>query len=107
MVKDRIILVRPITTEKMHRLEESQRKYAFQVDPKANKIEIKGAVERKFDVKVKKVSTINMKGKRKGLTIRSGGRPIRTVGKRADWKKAIVTLEPGFSIDLFGAEVTS
>ena len=81
--------------------------YAFQVDPHANKIEIKRAVEEKFDVKVKKVRTMNFLGKSKQMTVRSGGRTIKTSGKRSSWKKAVVTLNEGFSIDLYGAEVES
>ncbi|MFQ6676463.1 MAG: 50S ribosomal protein L23 [Fidelibacterota bacterium] len=98
------ILLRPLLTEKMSRLEEKERKYAFQVDPRANKIEIKEAIEAKFNVKVAKVSTLNVKGKRKELTIRSGGRVIRTSGRRSKWKKAVATLKEGFTIDLFEME---
>ncbi len=81
--------------------------YAFQVDPHANKIEIKRAVEEKFDVKVKKVRTMNFRGKSKQMTVRSGGRVIKTSGKRSSWKKAVVTLDEGFSIDLYGTGVES
>ena len=91
----------------MNQLEDSQNMYAFQVDPHANKIEIKRAVEEKFDVKVKKVRTMNFLGKSKQMTVRSGGRTIKTSGKRSSWKKAVVTLNEGFSIDLYGAEVES
>ncbi|MFQ6616006.1 MAG: 50S ribosomal protein L23 [Fidelibacterota bacterium] len=96
--------MRPLLTEKMSRLEEKERKYAFQVDPRANKIEIKRAIEQKFNVQVARVSTIRVKGKKKELTIRSGGRVIRTSGKRSDWKKAVATLREGFTIDLFEME---
>lgn len=102
-----MIILRPILTEKMSRLEETQNKYAFQVDRRANKIEILKAVEKKFNVKVLKISTTNVKGKHKQMTIRSGGQVIRTSGKRSDWKKAIITLEEGFSIDLYGMEAES
>lgn len=98
------VIVRPILTEKMSRLEETQKKYAFQVHPRANKIEIRRTIEQKFNVKVSKVSTQNMKGKQKQMTIRSGGRVIRTSGNRSNWKKAMVTLEEGFTIDLYGME---
>ncbi len=94
---------RPILTEKMNQLEDSQNMYAFQVDPQANKIEIKDAVENKFDVKVSKVRTMNFFGKSKQMTVRSGGRAIRTSGRRSNWKKAVVTLDEGFSIDLYAA----
>ncbi len=101
------IIIRPLFTEKMSLLEETERKYAFQVSPNANKIMIKQAVEAKFDVKVDKVATMNRMGKEKQMTVRSGGRPIRTSGKRSDWKKAVVTLREGYSIDLLKAEATS
>ncbi len=101
MVKNRQILHRPILTEKMNKLQDSQNMYAFQVDSGANKIQIKDAVENKFDVKVSKVRTMNFFGKSKQMTVRSGGRAIRTSGRRSNWKKAIVTLTEGFSIDLY------
>ena len=94
------IIIRPLLTEKMSRLEESERKYAFQVRKKTNKIEIKKAVEKKFNVQVLKVSTMNLSGKQKTMTVRSGGKTIRTSGYTSSWKKAIVTLKKDFSIDL-------
>lgn len=100
------IIVRPLYTEKMHALEESERKYAFEVHPAANKITIKKAIEKKFDVKVAKVATMNKLGKQKEITMRSGGRPIRTRGKRSDTKKAVVTLMEGYTIDLLKGEAT-
>ena len=74
------ILIRPIFTEKMSRLEE-ERKYSFQVMVGTNKLEVKKAVEMMFDVSVKKVSTSNRSGKKKNMTVRSGGRTIRTNGR--------------------------
>ena len=100
------ILIRPIFTEKMSRLED-ERKYSFQVMPHANKLEIKKAVELKFGVRVEKVSTSNRIGKKKNMTVRSGGRTIRTNGKRSSWKKAIVTLKDGEKIDLLDSEVAN
>ena len=100
------ILIRPIFTEKMSRLEE-ERKYSFQVMVGANKLEVKKAVEMMFDVSVKKVSTSNRSGKKKNMTVRSGGRTIRTNGRRSNWKKAIVTLKEGDVIDLLDSEATS
>jgi len=100
------ILIRPIFTEKMSRLEE-ERKYSFQVMPHANKLEIKKAIELKFGVNVEKVSTSNRIGKKKNMTVRSGGRTIRTNGKRSNWKKAIVTLKDGEKIDLLDSEVAN
>ena len=91
------VLVRPLLTEKMLKLQESEGKYAFVVDQDANKIEIKREVEKKFDVTVDNVNTISVKGKRKQ---RNTGRGI-THGKRPSWKKAIVKLREGDSIDFF------
>lgn len=99
-------IIRPLFTEKMSILEETQRKYAFEVASNANKIMIKSAIEELFDVKVEKVATMNRKGKIKQMTVRSGGRTIRTQGKRSDWKRAIVTLKEGFTIDLLKGEGT-
>ena len=107
MIKTRKVIIKPLLTEKMSHLEESERKYAFQVNPDSNKIEVKKAVEKKFDVKVIKVTTMNFHGKSKQMTMRSGGRPIRTNGRRSNWKKAIITLQEGYTIDLFGMDVES
>ena len=100
------ILIRPIFTEKMSRLEE-ENKYSFQVMMGSNKLEIKKAVEAMFNVSVKKVSTSNRSGKKKNMTVKSGGRTIRTNGKRSNWKKAIVTLKEGDTIDLLDSEAAS
>ena len=91
MKKERIIIIKPILTEKLSELQEKENKYGFVVDRDANKIEIKRAVEDKFEVKVEKVTTLNMKGKRKRMG--------RFEGKRASWKKAIVTLAENDKID--------
>ena len=101
------IIIKPLFTEKMSILQETQRKYAFQVRQFANKIEIKKAIQKKFDVEVEKVATMNRKGKIRQMTVRSGGRVIRTSGRKSSWKRAIVTLREGFSIDLMGGEVSS
>lgn len=98
------IIIKPILTEKMNELQESQRKYGFKVQASANKIEIKRAIEAKFGVKVEKVATQNVSGKSKQVTIRSGGRVIRTTGRRSNWKKAIVTLKEGQKIDFYQTE---
>lgn len=100
----RKILIRPLFTEKMSILEETQRKYAFQVEQSANKIQIKEAIEEKFDVKVEKVATMNRKGKAKQMSVRSGGRAIRTSGFQSHWKRAVITLKEGFTIDLLKGE---
>lgn len=104
MPKSKHIILRPLFTEKITLLSETERKYAFEVAPDANKMEIKNAVEKKFDVKVSKVATMNMGGKHKSTTVRSGGRVIRTFGRRKHWKKAIVTLQEGYAIDLYQGE---
>jgi large subunit ribosomal protein L23 len=91
------VLIKPLLTEKMLAAQEDGRKYAFQVVSDANKIEIKRAVEGKFDVLVDRVHTVNVKGKSKRMNTRKG----ITRGMRSDWKKAIVTLKEGFSIDFF------
>ena len=80
----------PIITEKTHMLKGMGNKVTFRVDVKANKIEIRKAIEELFKVKVLTVNTINMKGKKKSMG--------RTEGVRSDWKKAIVTLAPGEKI---------
>jgi large subunit ribosomal protein L23 len=80
----------PIITEKSHSLKEAGNKLTLKVDVKANKIEIRKAVEVLFKVKVLAVNTIQMMGKKKRLG--------KTEGKRPDWKKAIVTLAPGEKI---------
>ncbi len=79
------IIIKPVVTERSMD-DMSQNKYTFVVDKKSNKTEIKSAVEKVFDVKVAKVNTMNMLGKIKRQGVH--------VGKRADWKKAIVTLAP-------------
>ena len=76
------IILRPILSEKGTHLSESQNKYVFQVEKQANKMEIKQAIETKFKVQIKKVATLNIKGKRKNMTIRSNGNVLRTSGNR-------------------------
>lgn len=88
------ILIQPLLTEKMTDLA-AKRQYAFKVEQQANKIEIARAVEKKFNVVVTSVRTLNVKGKVKTQLTRRG----RVVGKRSDWKKAIVTLKDGHTID--------
>ena len=101
------IIIKPVLTEKMAILEERENKFAFLVSTDANKTEIKKAVESKFDVKVLKVATMNQLGKHKQMTVRSGGRTIRTTGKRSDYKKAVITLESGSTIDLLRGETAN
>ena len=103
-VKSSMIL-RPILSEKGTMLGEALNKYVFQVEKQCNKLEIKEAIEEKFQVKIIKVATMNLKGKNKNMTIKSNGHILRTRGNQSSWKKAIVTLEEGSSIDMFGGEV--
>ncbi|OAT81196.1 50S ribosomal protein L23 [Desulfotomaculum copahuensis] len=92
MKNPRDILRRPVVTEKSMALQ-AENKYTFIVDPGANKVEIKKAVEDLFKVKVEKVHTLRVKGKLKR---------VRNVwGRRPDVKKAIVTLKEGNKIELF------
>ncbi len=99
------VIIRPILSEKGNMLSETQNKYVFQVEKRSNKLEIAKAVEEKFKVKIKKIATLNFKGKNKNMTIRSNGKILRTNGNRANWKKAIVTLQDGFKIDILGGDV--
>ena len=87
------IIKRPILTEKVMRLREKKNIVAFEVDINANKREIKEAVEKIFNVKVKKVRTLIVRGKK----VRRGW----TEGKRANWKKAYIELKEGERIDYF------
>lgn len=90
----REVLIRPIVTEKSTALME-QGKYTFRVSLKATKVQIRQAVEQIFKVKVQSVNTMRYEGKLKRMG--------RSEGCRSDWKKAIVTLKPGESIELFEA----
>lgn len=85
------ILVEPVVSERTTYLNEMN-KYVFVVQKTANKIEIKQAVEKLFNVKVDKINIVNVQGKRKRRRFK--------IGKRPDWKKAIVTLQEGQKIEL-------
>ncbi|OUD15606.1 50S ribosomal protein L23 [Thioflexithrix psekupsensis] len=87
------ILLAPRVSEKTTVVAE-QGQHVFTVLPDATKAEVKQAVEMMFNVKVASVQTLNVKGKRKNFG--------RTRGKRSDWKKAYVCLQPGFDINLIG-----
>ncbi len=93
----RDILLRPVVSEKSYGLLD-EGKYTFIVAPDANKTQIKMAVEEVFRVKVTGVNTLNRQGKRRRT--RTGW------GKRADTKRAIVTLADGDRIDIFGGPVS-
>ena len=87
------VIIRPVISEKSYNLIETENQYTFQVDRRANKNHIKRAVEEAFDVRVRKVNTVNVKSKpkRQGLTR----------GRTASWKKAVVRLAEGERIELF------
>jgi large subunit ribosomal protein L23 len=90
---DYSIIKRPLVTEKTNIQKEDSNQVTFEVDSRANRIEIKRAIEQIFKVKVARTRTVNVKGKIK--------RRGRILGKRKDWKKAIVTLMPGERIEFF------
>jgi large subunit ribosomal protein L23 len=98
------IIIKPVLTEKLATLQERENKFAFIVSGDSNKTEIKKAIQEKFDVKVLKVATLNISGKVKQMTVKSGGKTIRTSGKRSDYKKAIVTLHQDSTIDFVRGE---
>ncbi len=88
----RDVLIRPLMTEKSMRQKEEQNTVSFRVRPDANKVEIRAAIEAVFNVKVASVRTASFEGKLKRMG--------RFQGRRANWKKAIVTLQPGHKIEL-------
>ncbi len=94
MKDPRDVILRPIVSEKSYALLDDGA-YTFVVHPDANKVEIRQAVEAIFNVRVRKVNTLNRKGKRKR------NRRAFTYGKRSDTKRAVVTLAGGDRIDLF------
>jgi large subunit ribosomal protein L23 len=87
------IIVRPVITEKTTLQKDERNQISFEVARRANRVEVKRAVEKVFNVRVAAVNTQHVKGKIK--------RRGRIVGKRKDWKKAIVTLMPGERIEFF------
>jgi large subunit ribosomal protein L23 len=93
MVKSGDILLKALISEKATTLHEKADCYPFKVAKSANKMQIKMAVEGAFSVKVRDVTTANVKGKNKKLG--------RFEGRRPDWKKAYVWLKPGDKIELF------
>ncbi|MGD9898017.1 MAG: 50S ribosomal protein L23 [Calditrichaceae bacterium] len=97
-MKKKRIIIRPLYTEKLAGLQESLNKYGFEVGKESNRIEIKSEVESRFDVKVKSVKVMNVVGKMRQQMTKKG----RFYGRRPSWKKAIVTLESGHKLDLFG-----
>jgi large subunit ribosomal protein L23 len=92
-VDDYDIIIRPLVTEQGMHFANTKSAYSFEVNRKANKAQIKNAVEKIYGVKVDKVRTANRKGKHR--------RRGRTFGVTSTWKKAVVFLEPDYHIDLF------
>ena len=92
-----IIIKKPVITEKMTAISEKLNKYAFIVDKNANKIQIKKAIEKLYDVKVEAVNTMNYDGKKKSRYTKAGV----ISGRRPAFKKAVVTLKEGDTIDFF------
>ena len=92
-MKEYDIIRGPVVTEKTTLQKEINNQLTFKVDRRANRVEIKEAVERNFNTRVKQIRTIQVKGK-----VKQRG---KILGKRKDWKKAIVTLMPGQRIDFF------
>ncbi len=93
----RLIIQKPLVTEKGTHLKETKNRYVFRVDASANKRQIKKAIEKTFNVRVKDVRTAVYAGKRRVVMNKAGRFP----GKKADWKKAFVTLAEGDKIDVF------
>ncbi len=87
------VIRKPIVTEKSSIQKEESSKVTFEVDRRANKIEIKNAVQKLFNVKVLNVNVMNFDGKKKRLG--------RNIGSKSDWKKAVVTLKQGDKIEFF------
>ena len=86
-------IVRPIITEKSSAAYQARGEYTFEVHPDANKPQIRSAIEQLFGVKVTGVWTLNVRGKEKRMG--------KTVGRRPNWKKAIVKLREGDTIEIF------
>jgi large subunit ribosomal protein L23 len=93
----RLIIQKPLVTEKGTQLKETSNRYVFRVDTRANKRQIKKAVEETFKVRVMDVRTAVYRGKPKVVMNRAG----RFAGKTGEWKKAFVTLAQGDKIDVF------
>jgi large subunit ribosomal protein L23 len=93
------ILIKPILTEKANAQQESLRRYAFKVNRRANKLEIKTAVEKFYGVSVLEVNTLVVPGKNKTRSTKSGV----ISGVKSGYKKALVTVAEGESIDLYAS----
>ena len=87
------LITKPHITEKVLLLKEDGNKVVFRIRKDSNKIELKNAIESIFNVTVENINTMNVKGKKKRLG--------RHEGRKSDWKKAIVTLKEGDTIEYF------
>ncbi len=92
------VLIRPVLSEKVNKLTEKFNRYTFIVDKKANKLEIKKAVEEFYGIQVEEVNTLVMPSKAKSRNTKSG----IVSGRKPAKKKAIVTVAEGETIDLYG-----
>ncbi|MBK7885377.1 MAG: 50S ribosomal protein L23 [Chitinophagaceae bacterium] len=95
------VLVKPILSEKANKQTEKQNRYAFVVDKKANKLEIKKAVEEFYGVQVSNVNTLVMPSKAKAKYTKAGF----IVGRKPSKKKAIITVAEGETIDIYGTGI--
>ncbi len=95
------ILKKPLLTEKVTKLTEKLNRYAFIVDPKANKIQIKGAIEAMYGVNVEAVNTMRYEGKLKSRNTKAGS----VSGRPSKYKKAVVTLKDGETIDFYSNSI--
>lgn len=86
------VILEPVLTEKSIVMRENENKYTFKVHPKANKIEIRDAIQKIYDVKVESVAVMNKLGKMKRVRV--------ALGRRPSWKKAVVKLIDGQKIDM-------
>lgn len=86
-------IIRPVLTEKSHDLMDRGNKVVFEVQPDANKIEVRKAIEAIYNVKVDKINVVRCRGKIKRIG--------KCIGKRKNWKKVFATLKEGYSINFF------
>jgi large subunit ribosomal protein L23 len=87
------VIIKPLVTEKSTHLQQTRNSYAFQVNPEANKVQIRRAVEQLYNVRVVDVRTMNRKGKPKRSRFK--------LATKSDWKRAIVVLDENSRIELF------
>jgi large subunit ribosomal protein L23 len=87
------VLKAPLITEKLDAMREEQSTYAFEIDRRATKIDVREAIEKLFKVRVLEVRTAIMRGKKKRLGVR--------MGQQSNWKRALVKLQPGQKLDIF------